>query len=547
MNKLTCSLILMFIFFWGESCLADTWDGVSSDVSWYSENSTEFHIKYAAQLKGLSDLVKKGNSFEGKTVYLDDDLNMASREWQPIGGNVRGGGSSFSGIFDGQSHEITNLYPVVDGDASYLGVRYLGLFGEAGKKSILKNLLVSGNTNIGPQSSDFAIYVGGLVGRTDGTIENVHSQFDTFASTYVKAYVENLCVGGVCGQGNIINKAAAKGELTFAVADIYWRPNHCYIGGVAGIGKIINEVSSECEISSGANAEEVCIGGIVGKVEEEEEGAVKNACFYGSIDVQEDPYDYGHSSLFNGCSGIVGVARGNISDMSCCISAPKSFVANFTSHWINLLIGDNSSYNYTGSNNYYTIPTGYSKVLGNQIDETTLLNATSLPGFDSNIWDFSTKEKPMLKNLKVKYCVSVHLDKGEIGYWVNEGENLSLKLIADEGYEISKVYFNDLDMTEYLHDGVLDMANISSNGELKFIFIQNVSAIDMIENNSKPNLSIEGKTIIFKGIEDNQRLRVYTGEGKLVLSKFVTSNQAISLNNGIYILKLGKYTFKISV
>ena len=100
MNKFTRSLIVLLFSFWGVSCFADTWDG-SSDVSWYSESSTEFHIKRAAQLKGLSDLVKKGNSFEGKTIYLDDDLNMSYREWQPIGGNDYGGGCSFNGTFDG--------------------------------------------------------------------------------------------------------------------------------------------------------------------------------------------------------------------------------------------------------------------------------------------------------------------------------------------------------------------------------------------------------------------------------------------------------------
>ena len=424
--------------------------------------------------------------------------------------------------------------------------RCLGLFGYASGKSIIKNVLISDYTYIGPQSSDASIYVGGLVGKSEGTIENVHTHFNGSASTYTKSSVNNLYVGGVCGKGNVINKVASEGELAFAYANISWRPIHCYIGGVAGIGTVMNEVSSTCAISSWANSKDVCIGGIVGLVGEEEEGSIKNACFYGSLDVQDDPYSYGSTS-FSACSGIVGVARGNISDISCCISAPTSFETNFTSYWINPLIGDNTSYNYSGSNNYYTIPTGYSKVLGNQIDEATLISATSLPGFNNEIWDFSGAEKPRLKNLKVKYCVSIQLDKGKIGYLVNEGENLSLKLKADEGYAISKVYFNDSDMTEYLHDGVLDLTNVSSNGELNLIFVQNVSAINMIESNSKPNLSIEGKTVVFKGIEDNIRLRVYSEDGKLVSSKLVTSNQAISLNSGIYILKLGKYTFKVAV
>ena len=37
-------------------CHADTWDGVSSDTSWYIEGLQEYHIHNAAQLKGFADL-----------------------------------------------------------------------------------------------------------------------------------------------------------------------------------------------------------------------------------------------------------------------------------------------------------------------------------------------------------------------------------------------------------------------------------------------------------------------------------------------------------
>lgn len=98
MNKFTRCFVVFALSFVGLSGYADNWNGTSSDVSWYSDSETEFHIKRAAQLKGLSDLVKTGKSFEGKTVYLEDDLNMCYQDWQPIGGNYYGG-TSFNGIF----------------------------------------------------------------------------------------------------------------------------------------------------------------------------------------------------------------------------------------------------------------------------------------------------------------------------------------------------------------------------------------------------------------------------------------------------------------
>ena len=68
MNKFTRSLVVLAFSMMGLSGYADIWDG-SSDTSWYSESNSEFHIKRAAQLKGLFDLVKAGNSFDGRGNY----------------------------------------------------------------------------------------------------------------------------------------------------------------------------------------------------------------------------------------------------------------------------------------------------------------------------------------------------------------------------------------------------------------------------------------------------------------------------------------------
>lgn len=83
----------------------------------------------------------------------------------------------------------------------------------------------------------------------------------------------------------------------------------------------------------------------------------------------------------------------------------------------------------------------------------------------------------MLKALKVKYCVSVRLDKGLIGYVVSDGGDLNLKLMTDAGYAVSKVYFNDTDVTDCLQGQDLNLTNITSSGELKFIFTQDASAV----------------------------------------------------------------------
>lgn len=179
MNKITRSLVVFAFSIIGLSGYADNWNGINSDVSWFSDSESEFHIQRADQLMGLSDLVKTGNSFEGKTIYLEDDLNMNYHDWQPIGGNYYGG-TSFNGIFDGKNHKISSLHPAAD---PYTGnsLRHYGLFGEAGEKSIVKNITVSGSVDIVPQSLDILVYVGGIVGCSSGVIENVKANFFYFS------------------------------------------------------------------------------------------------------------------------------------------------------------------------------------------------------------------------------------------------------------------------------------------------------------------------------------------------------------------------------
>ena len=88
---------------------AKTW-GDKADTSWYvHETESEYHIKTAEELAGLAQLVNADpgkTNFAGKTIYLDNDIDLSGHEWISIG-TVLGGNYpeySFCGVFDGQGH-----------------------------------------------------------------------------------------------------------------------------------------------------------------------------------------------------------------------------------------------------------------------------------------------------------------------------------------------------------------------------------------------------------------------------------------------------------
>lgn len=70
-----------------EGTSVDNWDG-TADTSWYTSapDASEYHISTAEQLAGLAQLVNDKTasvSFEGKMIYLDNDLDLSGTQWTP--------------------------------------------------------------------------------------------------------------------------------------------------------------------------------------------------------------------------------------------------------------------------------------------------------------------------------------------------------------------------------------------------------------------------------------------------------------------------------
>ena len=92
----------------------ETWNGKASSVSAAVENVVT--IETAEELAGLAKAVNNGNDYAGITIKLTCDMDLANREWTPIGFGSSGGTSimdgnskAFAGIFDGQGYTIHNL------------------------------------------------------------------------------------------------------------------------------------------------------------------------------------------------------------------------------------------------------------------------------------------------------------------------------------------------------------------------------------------------------------------------------------------------------
>ncbi|WP_296046744.1 LPXTG cell wall anchor domain-containing protein [uncultured Gemmiger sp.] len=277
---LTLCLVMAFVPMaaFAEGTSVDNWDG-SADTSWYTSapDASEYHISTAEQLAGLAKLVnaKPGTTnFAGKTFYLENDLDLFGHEWISIG-TIIGGDCpeySFCGVFDGQSHVISNLYSHDSDTDDYEVSNNLGrnaLFGNVYNGEI-KNLGVA-NAEIWIDPKDGSAAGKGIL--VDWLGKSKITNCWTSGSIYSGSSIEKN-IGGIVGvtvQGCTISGCYSTATLTgnFTNSEGYYRnPNipPDTIGGIVGARSNGSLTVTDCWFDGKivVNSIQAAVGGIVG-------------------------------------------------------------------------------------------------------------------------------------------------------------------------------------------------------------------------------------------------------------------------------------------
>lgn len=184
-----------------------------------AERSDTVYLRTAEDLAELSRNCTLDSWSQGKTVYLEADIDLTGADFVPI--------PTFGGTFEGQGHTISGLSITGSGNVR-------GLFRYIQPSGAVRDLNVTGS--IAP--SDRKNTLGGLAGENQGTITNC---------TFSGAVSGADSIGGIAGineaQGQIIN-CSFSGSVT----------GEHYVGGIAGqnYGSIV-----QCENSGSINTTEV--------------------------------------------------------------------------------------------------------------------------------------------------------------------------------------------------------------------------------------------------------------------------------------------------
>ena len=177
--------------------------------------------------------------------------------WQPIGTTALG--AKFAGSFDGQGHEICDLFIARPGEA------HVGLFGVVAGSGVIENVgVVDGNVT-GKDN------VGGLVGKNEGTVSDSYSTGSVTGNSYVGGLVgkNEGTVSNSYSTSNVAGNARAGGlvgQNSATVSDSYSTGSvagNSYVGGL--VGKNEGPVSNS--YSTGSVTGTLDVGGLVGKNE----------------------------------------------------------------------------------------------------------------------------------------------------------------------------------------------------------------------------------------------------------------------------------------
>lgn len=233
-----------------------------NNASWAAPSSDNPVIGNLAQLKAFRDAVNNGNTYEGVTIKLADNIDLGNEEWTPIGtgtyttSNYAPAEDSnvFCGVFDGNNKTISNLKITKtiegsdpDDDAN------LGLFSITGDGAVIKDLTIT-NVNISTTGRN----VGALAGFAyKATLDNITVNGDIQISG-------GNNVAGVCGMTRYHDMSAT--DITVSGEDGSLIKGNNIVGGIFaeiapnGSDQTFSNLSVENIAIEGVGG----VGGIVG-------------------------------------------------------------------------------------------------------------------------------------------------------------------------------------------------------------------------------------------------------------------------------------------
>lgn len=214
-------------------------DAIQPSTDWYTEHESDstYNLFSAEDLAGLAQLVNNGNSFEGKTLNLCQDIDLKNKIWIPIGNTET---NTFEGVFNGNGYTISNITISLEG----MSVGFFGYLNRATVQDLTLNKVRFASASANEEQN-----IGGLCGSLmfiPSKIQNCH------VVDMVVDQVQAKNIGGLVGylysgQDEAGNKISIEGS---SVKDLSLNGNCDFLGGLIGNNSSYSYYISDCSVAS---------------------------------------------------------------------------------------------------------------------------------------------------------------------------------------------------------------------------------------------------------------------------------------------------------
>jgi uncharacterized repeat protein (TIGR02543 family) len=402
------------------------------DTSWYTDHKSDsvYHLTTASQLAGVGVLGSSNNYFLGKTIYLDNDIDLSAHYWVPI---------FFYGNFDGNNCTISNMTIDVN---KIVGDTKVGLFSEIRNNAVIKNTNITNfsifSVNAGALVGDvysgcivencsasrgslfiagIAGSVGGLIGSNSGSIINCRANADVDGEGDL---VGGLYAGGLVGQNDGIIQGCYAGGNVHLIT--YGWEGNVLVGGLVGLNYGLPEYAYGTIESSFSTAnvknetvfhhqtvdDKIFVGGlnpVVGGLIGENEGTISNCCaISGTVTAEGNKTDddgvVSPSTAYTG--GLAGInsgiitasysASGSIKTLGTVNSCPSGFVSSVRANPYTNIVGTDTSCYFDKTSTGLTADVYSGTAIGLETNKMQGSNASTYMSFVSNspVWALTT-------------------------------------------------------------------------------------------------------------------------------------------------------------
>ena len=260
----------------------NVWDGYTVETP--ASDTEGYYVTKASELAWVAQQVNKnGKTFEGETIYLASDIDLAGQVWTPIGAGetpfmgtfevlpltkstveycaiyglkveyTAGPAGLFGWIKEGVVKNVTLVAPQIKGESCVAAVA-----GKIFEDGLVENCTVKGGSVYGNH------YVGGVVAYAYGSVNNNVVDGVTVTGVSVNEDLDGDKVGGIVGLHAADAKATVKGNQVLDVTVVAKRD----AGAVVGAANASNVTENHVEKATvgSAEAEISNAGVIVGRV-----------------------------------------------------------------------------------------------------------------------------------------------------------------------------------------------------------------------------------------------------------------------------------------